>query len=99
MKYCLSVVKGITSLFFVILFLASSLFLTALSNMTTVSGLDLSSTLSPADIISSSAIQKELTNSTSAFKITDDIKNRINALLDSNGTNAAIVIGIVDSVL
>lgn len=96
MKYCLNVVKGIASLFFVILILASSLFITALSNMTKVSGLDSSSTLSPVDIISSSAIQKERINSTSAFKITDEIKNGVNALLDSNRTNAAIVIGIVD---
>ena len=35
-------------------------------------------------------------NLTSTFKITDEIKNRINALVDSNRTNAAIVIGIVD---
>ena len=41
-------------------------------------------------------MREEPTNSTSAFKITDEIKNRVNALLDSNRTNAAIVIGIVD---
>ena len=39
---------------------------------------------------------KEPTNSTSGFKITDEIKDSINALVDSNRTNAAIVVGIVD---
>jgi serine-type D-Ala-D-Ala carboxypeptidase/endopeptidase len=34
--------------------------------------------------------------STQPFKITDEIKDRINALVDANRTNAAIVIGIVD---
>ena len=41
-------------------------------------------------------MRKELTNSTSDFKITDEIKDSINALVDSNRTNAAIVVGIVD---
>ena len=44
-------------------------------------------------------MRKELThstNSTSGFKITDEIKDTINALVDSNRTNAAIVVGIVD---
>lgn len=45
---------------------------------------------------SSLTLQKEPTNSTSGFKITDEIKDSINALVDSNRTNAAIVIGIVD---
>ena len=34
--------------------------------------------------------------STHPFKITDEIKDRINALVDTNRTNAATVIGIVD---
>ena len=89
-------IKGITSLFLVILILASSLCITAVSSITTVSGLDSSFTSSPVGIGSPVTIQKELANSTSAFKITDEIKNRVNALLDSNRTNAAIVIGIVD---
>src|SRR6476659_8006368 len=96
MKYCLSVIKGITSLFLVILILASSLCIMAVSSITTVSGLDSSFTSSPVGIGSPVTIQKELANSTSAFKITDEIKNRVNALLDSNRTNASIVIGIVD---
>jgi len=33
---------------------------------------------------SSFTIQEELANSTSAFKIIDEIKDRVNALLDSN---------------
>ena len=33
---------------------------------------------------------------TQPFKITDEIKDRINALVDTNRTNAATVIGIVD---
>ena len=41
-------------------------------------------------------MREEPTNSTSGFKITDEIKDRVNALLDSNRTNAAIVVGIVD---
>lgn len=85
-----------TSLFLVILVLSSILCITVVSNITIASGLDSSPTLSPAGIGSSFTIQKELANSTSAFKITDEIKNRVNALLDSNRTNAAIVIGIVD---
>ena len=45
---------------------------------------------------SSITIQKPQINSMSTFKITDEIKDRINALLDSNRTNAAVEIGIVD---
>src|SRR5574341_1048891 len=45
---------------------------------------------------SSLTIQKPQINSMSTFKITDEIKDRINTLLDSNRTNAAIEIGIVD---
>jgi len=85
-----------TSLFLVILVLSSILCITVVSNITIASGLDSSPTLSPAGIGSSFTIQKELANSTSVFKITDEIKNRVNTLLDSNRTNAAIVIGIVD---
>src|SRR6476619_5592167 len=96
MKYCLSVIKGITSLFLVILIFASSLCITAVSSITTVSGLYSSFTSSPVGISSPVTIQKELANSTSAFKITNEIKNRVNALLDSNRTNASVVIGIVD---
>ena len=33
-------------------------------------------------------MREEPTNSTSGFKITDEIKDRVNALLDSNRTNA-----------
>ena len=95
MNYCLGVIKGIPSLSFVILILASSICKTVVSSITTVSGLDSFFTSSPDGIGSSVTIQKEPANSTSAFKITDEIKNRVNALLDSNRTNAAIVIGIV----
>jgi serine-type D-Ala-D-Ala carboxypeptidase/endopeptidase len=90
------VIKIITSLFPVILVLLSSLCITVISNITIASGIDSSPTLSPAGIGSSFTIQKELANSTSAFKITDEIKNRVNALLDTNRTNASIIIGIVD---
>jgi len=45
---------------------------------------------------SSLTIQNKQGNSTLTFKITAEIKDRINALLDSNRTNAAIVIGIVN---
>jgi hypothetical protein len=34
--------------------------------------------------------------STQPFKVTDEIKDRINALVDANRTNAATVIGIID---
>jgi len=43
-----------------------------------------------------SSLQNSPNNLTFTFKITDKIKDRINSLLDSNRTNAAIVIGIVD---
>src|SRR5215204_1668880 len=85
-----------TSLFLVNLILASSLCITVVSNITITSGLGLSPTLFPAWVGSSFTVQAELANSTSVSKITDEIKNRINALVDSNRTNAAIVIGIVD---
>jgi D-alanyl-D-alanine-carboxypeptidase/D-alanyl-D-alanine-endopeptidase len=44
----------------------------------------------------SSSLQNSPNNLTSTFRITDEIKHRINALLDGNRTHAAIVIGIVD---
>jgi serine-type D-Ala-D-Ala carboxypeptidase/endopeptidase len=62
--------------------------------ITSVSGL--SPTISHTYLTSSSPQNNIPNNSTSTFKITDEIKHRINALLDSNRTNAAIVIGIVD---
>ena len=81
-------IKGITSLLLVSLFLSSSLCITNVSNIT----LGASSTGNN----SSFTMREEPTNSTSGFKITDEIKDRVNALLDSNRTNAAIVVGIVD---
>ena len=62
--------------------------------ITSVSGL--SPTISYTYLTSSSPQNNIPNNLTSTFKITDEIKHRINALLDSNRTNAAIVIGIVD---
>jgi serine-type D-Ala-D-Ala carboxypeptidase/endopeptidase len=61
--------------------------------ITSVSGL--SPTISHT-YLSSTSLQNLPNKLTSTFKITDDLKHRINALLDSNRTNAAIVIGIVD---
>jgi serine-type D-Ala-D-Ala carboxypeptidase/endopeptidase len=49
--------------------------------------------------ISSSAListRDEKNNSSSTFKITDQIKAFINALVDKNKTNAAIAIGFID---
>ena len=40
--------------------------------------------------------QEEKNNSSSAFKITDQLKALINALVDKNKTNAAIAIGFID---
>jgi serine-type D-Ala-D-Ala carboxypeptidase/endopeptidase len=40
--------------------------------------------------------QEEKNNSSSAFKITDQLKTLINALVDKNKTNAAIAIGFID---
>jgi serine-type D-Ala-D-Ala carboxypeptidase/endopeptidase len=40
--------------------------------------------------------QEEENNSSSTFKITDQIKRLINALVDKNKTNAAIAIGFID---
>ena len=74
-----------------------SLFLlTLVSSVTIAFLLSSSPTLFPAAIASSFTTEKEPASSTSTFKITDEIKNRINDLIDTNRTNAAIVIGIVD---
>ena len=85
-------IKGITSLLLVSLILSSSLCITNVSNIT----LGASPILSSTGNNSSFTMRKEPTNSTSGFKITDEIKDSINALVDSNRTNAAIVVGIVD---
>lgn len=78
-------IRGIISLFL----------LTLVSSVTIASLLSSSPTFFPAAIASSFTTQKEQANSTSIFKITDEIKDRINALVDSNRTNAAIVIGLL----
>ena len=70
--------------------------LTLVSSISITFLLSSSPTLFPVAIASSFTTQKEPASSTSVFKITDEIKDRINALVDSNRTNAAIVIGIVD---
>ena len=75
-----------------------SIFLLTLVSSVTISFLLSSSpTHFPAVIASSFTTQKEPASSTLVFKITEEIKDRINALVDSNRTNAAIVIGIVDA--
>ena len=70
--------------------------LTLVSSISLAFLLSSSPTLFPAAIAPTFTTQKEPASSTSVFKITDEIKDRINALVDSNRTNAAIVIGIVD---
>jgi D-alanyl-D-alanine-carboxypeptidase/D-alanyl-D-alanine-endopeptidase len=70
--------------------------LTLVSSISIAFLLSSSPTLFPAAIASSFTTQKEPSSSTSVFKITDEIKDRLNALVDSNRTKAAIVIGIVD---
>jgi serine-type D-Ala-D-Ala carboxypeptidase/endopeptidase len=70
--------------------------LTLVSSISIAFLLSSSPTLFPAAIASSFTTQKEPASSTSVFKITDEIKDRLNALVDSNRTKAAIVIGIVD---
>ena len=62
--------------------------------ITSVSGL--SPTISHTYLTFPSPQNNTPNNLTSTFKITDEIKHRINGLLDSNRTNAAIVIGIVE---
>ena len=79
-------IRGIISIFL----------LTLVSSISIAFLLSSSPTLFPAAIASSFTTQKEPASSTSVFKITDEIKDRINALVDSNRTKAAIVIGIVD---
>ncbi len=79
-------IRGIISLYL----------LTLVSSVTITYLLSSSPTFFPVAIASSFTTQKEQANSTSIFKITDEIKDRINALVDTNRTNAAIVIGIVD---
>jgi serine-type D-Ala-D-Ala carboxypeptidase/endopeptidase len=70
--------------------------LTLVSSISIAFRLSSSPTLFPAAIASSFTTQKGPANSTSVFRITDEIKDRINALVDNNRTKAAIVIGIVD---
>lgn len=79
-------IRGIISLFL----------LTLVSSVTIAYLLSSSPTFFPAAIASAFTTQEEQAISTSIFKITDEIKDRINVLVDSNRTNAAIVIGIVD---
>jgi D-alanyl-D-alanine-carboxypeptidase/D-alanyl-D-alanine-endopeptidase len=81
------VIRGIISIFL----------LTLVSSVTIAFLLSSSPTFFHAAIASSFTTQKGPASSTSVFKITDEIKDRINALVDSNRTNAAIVIGIVDA--
>jgi CubicO group peptidase (beta-lactamase class C family) len=81
------VIRGIISIFL----------LTLVSSVTIAFLLGSSPTFFHAAIASSFTTQKGPASSTSVFKITDEIKDRINALVDSNRTNAAIVIGIVDA--
>jgi D-alanyl-D-alanine-carboxypeptidase/D-alanyl-D-alanine-endopeptidase len=73
-----------------------SIFLLTLVSSISTFLLSSSPTLFPPAIASSFTTQKEPASSTSVFKITDEIKDRLNALVDSNRTKAAIVIGIVD---
>lgn len=80
-------IRGIISIFL----------LTLVSSVTIAFLLGSSPTFFHAAIASSFTTQKGPASSTSVFKITDEIKDRINALVDSNRTNAAIVIGIVDA--
>jgi D-alanyl-D-alanine-carboxypeptidase/D-alanyl-D-alanine-endopeptidase len=70
--------------------------LTLVSSISIAYLLSSSPTLFPAAIASSFTTQKEPASFTSVFKITAEIKDRLNALVDSNRTKAAIVIGIVD---
>jgi len=70
--------------------------LTLVSSISIAFLLSSSPTLFPAAIASSFTTQKGPASSTSVFRITDEIKDRINALVDNNRTKAAIVIGIVD---
>ena len=70
--------------------------LTLVSSISIAFLLSSSPTLFPAAIASSLTTQKGPASSTSVFRITDEIKDRINALVDNNRTKAAIVIGIVD---
>lgn len=74
----------------------SILLLTLVSSITIAFLFSSSPTFLPATIALSNTTQKEPVSSISVFKITDEIKDGINVLLDSNRTNAAIVIGIVD---
>jgi D-alanyl-D-alanine-carboxypeptidase/D-alanyl-D-alanine-endopeptidase len=70
--------------------------LTLVSSISIAYLLSSSPTLFPAAIASSFTTQKEPASFTSVFKITAEIKDRLNALVDSNRTKAAIIIGIVD---
>lgn len=70
--------------------------LTIVSTPTITSVLALSQSLSFTSSLNSSSPQKGTGNSKSPFKISDELKSLINAAVDSNKTNAAIVVGLVD---
>ena len=67
-----------------------------ITSLTITSAIGLPSTNSSPTYSTLSYAQKEKNNSTSTFKITDQIKGLINDLVDKNKTNAAIAIGFVD---
>ena len=82
-----------------ILFAIMVFLITTVTSPTIASALASSSTTNSSNNpVSSSLIssQKEKDNSTSTFKITDQIKALINERVDKNKTNAAIAIGFID---
>ena len=73
--------------------------ITTVTNPTMASALASSSTINSSNNSASSPLissQKEKDNTTSGFKITDQIKALINELVDKNKTKAAIAIGFID---
>jgi serine-type D-Ala-D-Ala carboxypeptidase/endopeptidase len=86
--------KKLPILFAIVVFL-----ITTVTNPTIASALASSSTTNSSNNpVSSSLIssQKEKDTLTSAFKITNEIKELINEHVDKNKTNAAIAIGFID---
>ncbi len=78
-----------------LLFAIISISLTITITPTITSVLALSPSLSSTSSLNSSP-QKELDNSKSTFKITDNLKSLINGIVANNRSNAAVVVGLVD---
>jgi D-alanyl-D-alanine-carboxypeptidase/D-alanyl-D-alanine-endopeptidase len=79
---------------FIIIILSSTIVLGG--TITSVVGLSPPEHSSTSTYLALSSPQNEKNNSSSTFRITEEIKDEVSALVDNNNTNAAIAIGLVD---